>query len=337
MKRFLPALLAVVLMALPAAALAHSHAGTMKMEFDLSDHDPGKAAELWIPYPVSDRYQQISNVHVTGDFAASAVYTDRVFKTAMLHARWDRGAKSRKLTFTFDVIREERLDKELPPWETRWDPADYALDLATTRLAPTTGPVKALADRITAGKGTVYAKARAIYDWICDNMFRDPNTRGCGQGDVCTLLVTRGGKCADISSVFVALSRAAGVPAREVFGIRQGKEGGTDVTTWQHCWAEFYLPGYGWVVVDPGDVRKKMLVEKLNLADPKTAEYRDYFWGGVDPYRVRLAVGRDLTLSPAQQGEPVNYLMYPFAQVGGKTLDWLDPKTFRYTITHTSK
>ncbi|MDH5297446.1 MAG: transglutaminase domain-containing protein [Desulfobulbaceae bacterium] len=327
--------LAAWLTAMPC--LAGNAGGRFAMDFDLSAQPNNEETRLWIPYPVSDRYQEISNVAVSGDYAESAVYTDKVFKTPMLYARWDKGAKSRKLTFAFDVSRLERLDKNLPPWETRWDTADYAADLAPTSLAPTTGPVKELADRITAGKGTVLAKAKAIYDWICENMFRDPDTRGCGKGAVCSLLVTRGGKCADIHSVFVALARAAGVPAREVFGLRQGKEGVTDVTTWQHCWAEFYLPGYGWVVVDPADVRKKMLTEKLTLEDAKTAEYRDYFWGGVDPYRVQLAVGRDLTLTPPQAGEPVNYLMYPFAQVGETTIDWLDPKSFRYTISHTAK
>ncbi|MDH3347715.1 MAG: transglutaminase domain-containing protein [Desulfobulbaceae bacterium] len=336
MKLFGRIFLVAVLAIIPLTVFAKSHSGKMKMEFDLSDHALDKEAQLWVPYPVSDKYQDISNVHVEGDFAESAVYTDKVFKTPMLYVRWAKGAESRKLTYICDITREERLDKNLPSWETNWDPADFKQELAATGYAPITGTVKELADKITAGKGTVYAKSKAIYDWICENMFRDPETRGCGKGDVCNLLVTRGGKCSDILSVFVALARASGVPAREVFGIRQGKKGDTNITGWQHCWAEFYLPGYGWMVVDPGDVRKKMLREKLELDDAKTAEYREYFWGGVDPYRVKLGIGRDLTLSPAQNGPSVNYLMYPYAQIGEETLDWLDPKTFRYTITHTS-
>jgi hypothetical protein len=77
-----------------------------------------------------------------------------------------------------------------------------------------------------------------------------------------------------------------------------------------------------------------MLVENLKLSDAAAAEARAYFWGGVDPYRVKLGEGRDLILNPPQEGEPVNYLMYPFAQIGGKTLDWLDPATFKYMITY---
>jgi len=312
---------------------AGSQSGTITMNFDLSGQKAGEEVRLWIPYPVSDPNQEISNVRYGGDFAEAGVYTDRTFGTPMLYARWTPEAKGRVLTFSFDVERREVADRDLPAEEAAWNPADFALYLRPTRLGPTSGEVKALADRITAGKTTIPAKAKAIYDWICENMYRDPQTRGCGPGDVCALLERPGGKCADISSVFIALARAAGVPAREVFGIRQGKEKQTDITGWQHCWAEFFLPGHGWVSIDPADVRKMMLKQKLALGDEKTAEYRRYFWGGVDPYRVGLATGRDLVLGPPQAGEPVNYLMYPYAEIGGKSVDWLDPENFRYTIT----
>ncbi len=313
---------------------AQSRSGVITMEFDLSGHGQGEEARLWIPYPVSDADQQITDVNISGDYAEAAVYTDRVFQTPMLSARWDKGANSRKLTFAFAVDRREVTHRDLPAAEAAWNPADYALYLAPTSLGPIDGRVKRLADHITEGQSGVLGKARAIYDWIVENMYRDPDARGCGAGDVCTLLEKPGGKCADIHSVFVSLARAAGVPSREIFGIRQGKVAEQDITTWQHCWAEFYLPGYGWVPVDPGDVRKMMLKEKLQLADAKAAEYSKYFWGGIDPFRVRFGTGRDLVLNPAQQGGAVNYLMYPYAQVGGQTLDWLDPATFKYTITY---
>jgi transglutaminase-like putative cysteine protease len=304
------------------------------MEFDLSAHDIGKVVQLWIPYPVTDEYQNITNVKIDGNYAEAAVYTDRTFQTPMLYARWGKGAKNRKLNFTFAVERQEVIKSDFPANETAWDPADYALYLAPTRLGPIDGKVKKLADTITAGQTTVLAKAKAIYDWTCENTYRNPKTRGCGLGNLYKLLGDPGGKCADISSIYVALARAAGVPAREILGIRLGKKPVQDISTWQHCWAEFYLPGYGWVPVDPADVRKMMLQQNLELSHAKTSEYREYFWGGIDPYRVKLSEGRDLTLNPPQIGQPVNYLMYPFAQVSDKTLDWLDPATFKYTFTY---
>ena len=127
------------------------------------------------------------------------------------------------------------------------------------------------------------------------------------------------------------------MPAREVFGVRLGKKAEEDITTWQHCWVEFFLPGSGWVPVDPADVRKAILVEKLEPNNPKVQEYRDYFWAGLDPYRFAVASGRDLVLNPPQAGAPLNTFGYPYAEVGGQPLDFYDAKAFAYRIGYREK
>jgi len=78
-------------------------------------------------------------------------------------------------------------------------------------------------------------------------------------------------------------------------------------------------------------VRKAMLTEKLELGDQKTKEYREFFWAGIDPYRVVLAHGRDLVLNPPQAGPLLNTFGYPYGEVGGKVLDFYNPKDFQYT------
>ncbi|MFH2060294.1 MAG: transglutaminase domain-containing protein [Pseudomonadota bacterium] len=335
MRNFYLILIVGLVLIYSTAWAANISSGRIIMEFDLSGQTNQEIAQLWIPYPVSNANQTIDNISIKGSMSSSGVYTDNIFETPMLYARWDKEVEKRTLTFIFDVTRTEVIRRDFPGVQTAWDPKDYAQYLSATRLGPVDGEIKVLADNIVKGQKTVIGKAKAIYDWTCENTYRNPDTRGCGFGDVYRLLQDPGGKCADISSIFVALARAANVPSREVFGIRQGKKPVQDISTWQHCWAEFYLPGYGWVPVDPGDVRKMMLKENLKWSDKKTKEYQDYFWGGVDPFRFKLSQGRDLKLNPPQKGEPVNYLMYPFAQVGEKVLDWLDPESFSYTITYT--
>ncbi len=337
MRILTPIFIIAALLSAPATVMAETIVGTVTMAFDLSAHNSGEQVQLWLPYPVSNQNQLISNIRMSGDYDTSAVYTDRVFENPILYARWAGKNPGRKLTLRFDVSRHEVKRPDLSGQETAWDPADYALYLRPTSLGPIDGEVKKLAEHITLGKTTVLAKAKAIYDWACENTYRNPATRGCGAGNVCKLLQDPGGKCADISSLYVALARAAGVPAREILGLRQGKKSGQDISTWQHCWAEFYLPGHGWVAVDPADVRKKMLSEKLEWGDAKTAYYQDYFWGGLDGYRIKLSEGKDLTLNPPQHGAALNYLMYPFAQIGTTTLDWLDAANFKYTITYDKK
>ncbi|MBU0481545.1 MAG: hypothetical protein KKG47_10615 [Proteobacteria bacterium] len=335
MKRITKVLITVIgfCLLLVTESVAGSAAGIISMDFDLSKHDRNKEVELWIPYPVSSEVQDITGVKIDGDFAESAVYADKKFQTPMLYARWAKESASRRLTFSFKAVRQEVEKRDLPEIEAPWNKGDFSDWLAPTSLGPIDGVVGELAAKIVNGKTTTLEKAKAIYDWTCENMYRDPKTIGCGPGDVCSLLQNPGGKCTDIHSVFVALCRAAGVPAREIFGIRLGKEPIQDITSWQHCWAEFYLPGFGWVPVDPADVRKLMLKKNLKLEDPETDELRRYFWGGWDAYRVELAGGRDLILNPAQKGAPLNTFGYPYAEVGGEPLDFYDPASFGYTFT----
>ncbi len=311
--------------------------GTITVSLDLSAQKQGEEIRLWLPYPVSDLAQEIANITVDGNYSGSAVYTDQEFQTPMLFARWAASETNRNLTFTFTATRKELNRPVFPVAEPGWNPADHALYLRSTRMAPLDDDIRQLAEQIIEGKKNVLEQARAIYDWTVENTTRNPETLGCGTGDILSLLQHPCGKCADISSIFIALCRASGVPAREVFGIRMGTVPVQDITTWQHCWAEFFLPGKGWVPVDPADVRKKMLVDDLPLDDPAIVACREYFFGGLDAYRIKLGQGRDIHLSPKAAGGSINYLMYPFAQVGGQTLDWLDPERFTYTITFTAQ
>lgn len=338
MKKMLSFLFVLILAQVATVAIgAQSRSGVVTLSVDLSAQASGQDARLWIPYPVSDAHQVISDIKVNGNFAASGVYTDRTFGTSILYAEWPKDVKSRTLTFSFAVERQEIRQTGFSTVEPAWNPADYAEYLQPTSLGPLDGEVKKLADSIIENKKTVLEKARAIYDWTVDNMYRDPDTLGCGKGDVCLLLKKPGGKCTDISSVYIALCRAAGVPAREIFSVRLGKKAEEDITTWQHCWAEFFLPGYGWVTVDPADVRKAMLIENLDLENPKTKEYREFFWGGIDPYRVVIAQGRDVVLNPHQTGQPLNTFGYPYAEVGGQTIDFYKPKGFVYSYIFKEK
>lgn len=78
---------------------------------------------------------------------------------------------------------------------------------------------------ITKGARTDLDKARAIYEWIVENTFREPKTPGCGLGDIRFMLESKdlGGKCADLNGLYVGLARASGLPARDVYGISVGK------------------------------------------------------------------------------------------------------------------
>jgi len=309
----------LLLMLFVAPSLAKERLVEVTMTFNLNAPEMAKNVRLWIPYPVSDGNQEITDITVKGNYSRSGVYSEGRNGNHILYAEWNGPARERSLDFIFKVHRREVVRKDFTGRELTFSKGEFANFLGAAKMLPLEGKVKEYAMRITKDSKTNLAKARAIYDWIVDNMYRDPNVKGCGFGDVERLLETRGGKCGDISSVFVALARASGVPAREVFGIRipKGREG--DMTKAQHCWAEFYLPGYGWVVVDPADVRKAILEQKLTLEQARPI--REYFFGAVDESRIAFGTGRDITLNPPQASEPLNYFMYPYAEADGKPLN----------------
>ncbi len=300
-------------------------------KIDLKAPENSKVVRLWISQAVSDENQTIEDVKIEGNYSSYGIYNEKIFGNSILYAEWIGPMNNRTLTYTFHVRRKELVRKNFPRNEASLDEEEFKKYLTPTSLGPTSGKVKETAGNITRDKKTILEKARAIYDWIVDNMYRDPEIKGCGTGEVEKLLESLGGKCGDIHSVYVALARSVGVPSREIFGIRipAGKEG--DMTKAQHCWAEFYLRGYGWVPIDAADVRKIMLEKKLNLGEEK--EYREYYFGAVDESRIAYGMGRDITLNPPQRDGNLNYFMYPYAEADGKAVDDLFGFNLGYTIT----
>jgi len=316
---------------LSGMAHAGERRGTVTFSISLNAEENTETAGLWLPYPVSDEYQKIGNVRITGNFTSSAIYREPDSGALYLYAEWMGHFRKRVLEMSMEAEASERIMKNL---KDRGGPvpAEVQRYLESNHFIPADGKVKEIAEGIVKDRKGILEKARAVYDWVVENTYRDPDVKGCGRGIVEQTLAKRGGKCADISSVYVALARAAGVPAREVFGIRLGKKDVQDITGGYHCWAEFYLPGTGWVPVDPSDVRKIMLVRKLDLEE--ATPYREYYFGAVDEFRIILERGgRGIIFQPPQKNRPLNYFMYPYAEVDGKALDWFDPKNFRYSVS----
>ena len=309
------------LLAFPCASMARERSGEVELAVTIAAPDDSKDVRVWLPYPTSDSVQDISNVRIKGNFSQSGIYREKETGNLALYAEWTTPTKDRAITLTFDATGRELIRKDFPAVEPAI-PVEIQEYLKSTRFIPTDGKVREIALSITNDKQKISEKARAVYQWVVENTVRDPDVKGCGTGEVEKVLAQRGGKCADISSVFVSIARAAGVPAREVFGLRLGKKDEEDMTSGHHCWSEFYVPGYGWVPADAADVRKIMLVDKLDL---KGAQDKiGYYFGGVEQYRIALARGgRGYYLNPRQNDGPLNYFMYPYAEINGKSVDWL--------------
>jgi transglutaminase-like putative cysteine protease len=264
----------------------------------------------------------------------------------IIAAEFPAGAKPLISATSRIATKNYAVDLSKPGAAAKENPAELQHFLRPTKLLPTDGIVKSTADEITAGEKTDLGKARAIYEWIVENTFRDPKTRGCGLGDIRFMLETKdlGGKCADLNALFIGLARAAGLPARDVYGIRVAKSelgykslgpSTENITKAQHCRAEVYLQSYGWVPVDPADVRKVVLEEPPGnrpLDDALVQKARTRLFGSWEMNWMAFNFAHDVAL-PGSTGKPLGFLMYPQAETPDGRLDCLDPDNFKYEIS----
>lgn len=306
---------------------------------------PEGPTRVWLPMPLASApYQKtLGDTYQAPNGSVVIVENDDL---DILIAEWSAGVEP-TLTVTSRVSTTDRAANLATP--TVPPPLDgRVLDrfVRATRLIPTDGIVKTTAAAITRGAGTDFERARAIYDWIVDNTFRDPATRGCGTGDIRFMLESKNlsGKCADINALFVGLARASGIPARDVWGIRVAKSqkdlrslglSSDNATRAQHCRAEVYLTGYGWVPVDPADVRKVALEEPpghLALDDERVRIARARLFGSWEMNWMAFNYAHDVVL-PRSKRVPLAFFMYPQAETANGRLDSLDPDNFKYEIT----
>ncbi len=339
--------------ALPWTLLTDAHAADGWREFevtteiDLQDGGPGK---VWVPMPLSGEtaYFRPGANEWKGNLARAGFRQDPVYGANVFYAEWDAATPSPKAVITSRfATRDRAIDLTAPARDiVALNAQERELYLAPTEHVPTDGIVGATARKIqlgAAGPGTM-DKARAIYEWIVDNTYRNPKTRGCGTGDIRFLLESGdfGGKCADLNALFVGLARASGIPARDVYGVRVansktykslGRAG--DITKAQHCRAEFYHPSFGWIPVDPADVRKVVLEEEgavIPLGNPKVAAARAKLFGAWEMNWLPYNTAMDVVLPPTASTR-VNFLMYPYAETPKGKPDPLEPDFFAYKIS----
>lgn len=305
--------------------------------------------QAWIPLPAFSDAEWFKPAGSTWETNAKSaeIVKDPKYGAEFLHVVWKEGEKAPVIDVKSTFATQSRaIDLTKPGGAQKLSDDERALNLAATDLIPTDGIVKETSDKITAGASGDVEKARLIYEWIVANCYRDPKTRGCGVGDVASLLKSGnlGGKCADLNALFVGLARAAGLPARDLYGLRVApsafgyKSLGAKnevVTKAQHCRAEVFLIDFGWVPVDPADVRKVVLEEppgNLALTDSKVEQARKTLFGAWEGNWLAYNTAHDVVL-PGASGPRVGFLMYPEAEVAGERLDCLNADTFKYGIT----
>ncbi|MDR1726317.1 MAG: transglutaminase family protein [Acidobacteriota bacterium] len=317
---------------------------TMGHALDSSSVAPGDV-RLWVPLPDEQEFQHVSPVkfYFDGNYSDAWVTVNNDCGARTLFATWSRTDRADRdrlvLTVGMDVDTIDWAPAargDLKAWrapEKLRYPKDVAVWLQPSAHLPVGGVVKKTAGEILGGAGNSaadpLARARCLYGWVTENM-RYAEGEGCGTGDARGILQNGrlAGDSIDICSVFVALVRAAGIPARAMTGLRLGvgRESGraamravsgasgapsalADVGGEQRCRAMFYLAGFGWVPCDPAESVK---ARETGMG----ASGRERLFGNWEMNWVGFNWGRDFALWPEAR-RAVNYFAAPYAEADG--------------------
>jgi len=310
--------LLLVLTPLPETAIAQAppESGaprhfTFHYGFTVKNVSPGEHVRVWIPLAHSDSYQDVKVTAKSGDLALKEV-RQKEYGNVILYAETTKADKAEyKFSVDYAVVRREHVvlvnGKPVHSADQANHPSklELARFLEPDRLVPVTGIPAQLAADQTKGANTKLEKSKDIYDYVFRTMRYDKTGTGWGHGDTLWACDSKHGNCTDFHSVFISMARSQKIPARFEIGFPLPPDKSSAELPGYHCWAEFYIGSIGWIPVDISEAWKH-------------AEKHDYFFGAHDANRFQLTMGRDLKLTPPQGGPPVNYLVYPYVEIGGK-------------------
>jgi len=296
------------LFVLSLAALAQdSRHFTFHYAFTVKNLPSGKMVRVWFPAAQSDQYQEVKIVSAKGDLPLKKTRESKFGNEIYFAEAGSSTQPELHFELEYDVVRRERIALQ---------PAAHVVaasltskerqeDLQPDTLVPITGLPADLAVKVTEGKTQPLDKARAIYDYVFTTMKYDKTGTGWGHGDVLYACDAKKGNCTDFHSLFIAMARSQGIPARFEIGFPLPPDKHSAEIAGYHCWSDFYVDGKGWIPVDISEAWKH-------------PGERDYFFGSHDVNRVQFSMGRDLRLIPAQDGKPLNYFVYPYVEVDGQ-------------------
>ena len=271
---------------------------------------------VWVPVPQTDQHQTVRVLAVKAP-AKTQMTQEPEYGNRMMYAEIQNSATGKaEFSLEYEVTRREysRGDyAQLKRTDEKPGVVSASMNrlIAPDSLIPTDGKIKELAAEVTGSQSGAVGKAKAAYDYLFTNMRYDKTGSGWGRGDAVWACDAKRGKCTDFHSPFIGMLRADGIPARFDIGfpLPENKDEG-DIAGY-HCWAEFYARKTGWIPVDISEAWK-------------ARQKQDYFFGSVDANRVQVSTGRDVTLSPKQDGPALNYFVYPYVEVDGKPYEKLD-------------
>ena len=267
----------------------------------ISELPPGTEVSVWLPIATDTHDQQILDreVNVPGEFT---INQEEKFGNTILYFIAEANKQGE---VPFEVIYQISRKEALAANGETASAEQNALFTQPTSFVPTDqnlsadvlGEISLAEQRMTAG--------RQIYDAVNNHMKYDkPAGQDWGRGDSVWACGNGFGNCTDFHSLFISVCREQHIPARFEIGFPLPTKRGQGAVDGYHCWAKFVADDQ-WVPVDISEADK----------DP---DMNEYYYGNLTENRVTFTIGRELDLTPTQQAGPVNFLVYPYAEIDGK-------------------
>ncbi len=274
-----------------------------------------RSVKLWVAIPDNERYQEVLDFDVVSTPGPWQVVrdADRGNRFMLIEAT-NPGADKLTAKVAFTVRRRSSF-AEIDPAKvgalTDSHRQLYAEELR--KDAPhmrVTAAIQKRADDACGSETNVAVQAQQLLGAVADfadHYSKDPSKPKCGIGDAEDCMANAGGCCTDLHSMFIAMARARGIPTRLQMGYRlRETNAGKEVDPGYRCWAEYFVPHYGWVSAD--------IVE----ADAKDGLGRTRWFTGLTERRIWLNEGREFNLPGRAQPETrVNTMIIGHAEIDG--------------------
>jgi transglutaminase-like putative cysteine protease len=125
----------------------------------------------------------------------------------------------------------------------------------STRYWPTDGAVGEAARGVVKQDAKVADNVRAVYDYVINKLtYNDDKLKfNVRQGAAKALANPSNAVCLEYADLMIAMLRSQGIPARMVVGYAYAGslKASPGVEDSLHSWVEAYVPGIGWMTVDP--------------------------------------------------------------------------------------
>lgn len=268
--------------------------------------------KVWLPTPSENECQIVTARKIESPWPAKDATDRNGNRYAFIEPKVG-GATAATGTFTV----ERRVYRGLPRDKiVAGSPNDPTRYLAAEKLVPIDGKMAELGKSNSAGAATSAEKIRKFYDHVVTTMTYKKEGTGWGRGDALWACDNKYGNCTDFHAVLIGMARSQHIPARFTIGFPIPADKTEGEIPGYHCWAELFDEQKGWVPVDASEAKKQ--------------GKGDAFFGTLPSDRVEFTLGRDLVLEPRQAGEPLNFFIYPYAEVDGKP--WKDklPLTVKF-------